>query len=88
MTKKVSTKTCSNRFKVLENDCDEVSITIEKIPMTIDNISDIIKQKYPTMPLHKFNHLLNKIKLMNFNDLLVEAEEIIYPSCHASFWNF
>lgn len=85
MTKKVSTKTCSNRFQVLEIDWDKVS---KKSPITIGDIGDIIKQNFPTMPLHKFNHLLNKIKLMNFNDLLVEAEEIIYPNCHTGFWDF
>ena len=53
-----------------------------------DIISYIIKQRFPTMPLHKFNHLVNKIKLMNYDDLLLEVEEIIYPNCHPGFWNF
>ena len=56
--------------------------------ITIDKIKDNIKKNFPTMPLHKFNYLINKIKLMNINDLLLEAEEIIYPNCHPDFWNF
>ena len=52
----------------------------------LNKIGEIIKKQYPNMPTHKFNHIINKIKLMNYNDLMLEEEEIIYPPLHKEFW--
>lgn len=45
--------------------------------VTIDNIRDIIKKKFPNMMEHKINRLMNEFKKMDFSDLL--PDEIIYP---------
>jgi len=52
---------------------DEYTPTI----ITIDNIRDIIKKKFPNMMDHKINRLMSEFKKMDFSDLL--PDEIIYP---------